>query len=804
MDTGGSKPEVNVVFSADTPQPQSVDPEIGSDAAQDVNGSKSKSTMSGPKFVAPHADEVEESATDTFSIDPSGEVAMQERQRLLMSHQLVSHRSKSTRSICHLQRLSLAEMDSTEDEDEDRKKPRLRWYYAIFLFSAASLIVCLLQLFTGPTFGVWMTSAQIEKIGIAPDGCEGGLEHCICPRETICATNTYSIVFLTLARCSAFFDYPLYMMMFLSKCHNINNIFRRTVLREWIDFADMHKVHKLFGVVVGIETMSHSFFHLLRWGLNGDISLLWKTNTGITGLIAAIITPLVCWPMFVPALKQNMKFELRKGLHYLAVVWAIALLWHAPSRIYYLIGIPALIYAVDYLFGFFIRNTLIENAHFERYGETGVALRFKNPQKWGEKPKTSYLYIMCPWISKNQWHAFTMFPEPTKDDHTMLCIGASGDWTKQLHDKIKVPSYKSLYVLGPYLSEFSDKAVSTSNAIAVASGIGITPTLSLMLNYAGKKRVNIIWMCRDAGLVEYILHKVNIEEITKNSYAFIYYTGKRNLALPKHLPVNLFIFTCRPKLEESIAGIITSIQSGNDLPEVLYESQLKIANVPFKKRMQTALLRVLEIYGADKMFEYAVGETQKEEFQHSKAELVADDHDPEAIPFQGPARRLSIIPLTEDEVSLEGLDAMISEFCGGIGEYSCEDLKEMFDQIDRFGTGFIDREDFDEFLIELTKKNERNSEQTKELASQIDKMMSKTRVQKSMHGLKLQESYRRSTSLEDSLNVMQSMILKSESRKGFVQDWTIFYCGGSNGIKKNLKDIAKKYGLAFAVEKFDW
>ena len=220
-----------------------------------------------------------------------------------------------------------------------------------------------------------MTSAEIEEIGIAPEGgCEDGLEHCICPRETICATNMYSIVLLTLARCSAFFDYPLYMMMFLSKCHNINNICRRTVLREWIDFADMHKVHKLFGVVVGIETMSHSFFHMLRWGLNGDISLLWETNTGITGLITVIITPLIVWPMVVPALKQNMQFELRKGLHYLAVVWAMALLSHAPSRIYYLIGIPALIYALDYFFGFFIRNTLIENAHFERYGENGVAV----------------------------------------------------------------------------------------------------------------------------------------------------------------------------------------------------------------------------------------------------------------------------------------------------------------------------------------------------------------------------------------------------------------------------------------------
>lgn len=390
------------------------------------------------------------------------------------------------------------------------------------------------------------------------------------------------------------------------------------------------------------------------------------------------------------------------------------------------------------------------------------------------------------------------------DDHTMLCIGASGDWTKELHRKIHVPSYKSLYVLGPYLSEFSDKAVTTSNAIAVASGIGITPTLSLMLNYAGKKRINIIWMCRDAGLVEYILHKVNIEEITKNSYAFIYYTGKRELALPKNLPVNLFIFNTRPKLEESIAGIITSIQSGDDLPEEVYESQVKIANVPFKKRMQVALLRVLEIYGADEMFELAVDQTQKEVYRHCKADLDCKaelEADQEGVPLAGNHRRHSILNLPEDVVSLKGLDAMIEEFCGGIGEYSCDDLKEVFDLIDRFDTGYIDREDFDAFLLVLTKKqNERSSAKSKELAAQISKMM-KSHHQKAMHGLTLHESNRRS-SLVDSLNVMQSMILKSE--RGFVQDWTIFYCGGSNGIKENLKDIAKKYGLAFAVEKFDW
>lgn len=373
-DNGGSEPESedNIVLSADN-TPSSVDPEIGSaDAPQDdVNGSQTKSTNSGPKFVTFHEADDEENAV------PTGEEITTEEKESLISNKSVSFKSstgdsKPSRRTSQLQKIPLAEKDVTE---EDETKPRLRWYHAIFLFSTASLIVCLVQLYT--PFGVWMTSAEIEKIGVAPaGGCEDGLDHCICPRETICATNRYSIVFLTLARCSAFFDYPLYMMMFLSKCHNINNICRRTVLREWIGFGEMHKVHRLFGVVVGIETMSHSFFHLLRWGLNGDINLLWENKTGVTGLIAGIITPLVCWPMYVPVLKHKMKFELRKGLHYLAVVWALALLFHAPDRIYYLIGIPALIYAVDWLFGFFIRNTLIENAHFERYGENGVAVSF--------------------------------------------------------------------------------------------------------------------------------------------------------------------------------------------------------------------------------------------------------------------------------------------------------------------------------------------------------------------------------------------------------------------------------------------
>ena len=183
-----------------------------------------------------------------------------------------------------------------------------------------------------------------------------------------------------------------------------------------------------------------------------------------------------------------------------------------------------------------------------------------------------------------------------------------------------------------------------------------------------------------------------------------------------------------------------------------------------------------------------------------------DDYDPEAVPLMGNPRRHSMLSFTEDAVSLEGLGAMIAEFCGGIGEYSSSDLEEVFNLIDRYDTGFIDREDYDAFLVVLTKKeSDRQSAKSKELATHIDRMLTKSLHTKSMHGLSVHKSFHqgRRSSLQETVNLMKSMINESYS-KGIFRDWSIFYCGGSNGIKKNLKEIAKKYGLAFAVEKLDW
>ena len=86
-------------------------------------------------------------------------------------------------------------------------------------------------------------------------------------------------------------------------------VLQRSFLSEFLPLDDMHEVHVFAGKVVGFEVISHSFWHLLRWGLAGEIQLLWTHVAGITGLIALLVTPLIVWPMQFQKLRKKIPFE---------------------------------------------------------------------------------------------------------------------------------------------------------------------------------------------------------------------------------------------------------------------------------------------------------------------------------------------------------------------------------------------------------------------------------------------------------------------------------------------------------------
>lgn len=101
--------------------------------------------------------------------------------------------------------------------------PKTSWWHWVFVFSVVSFLACVITLWAPYPFGARMPSEQVADMPWS-DGCEG-TETCICPRETICADSMPSMVFLTIARCTAWFDYPLYMVRSHSDSMRIHELF---------------------------------------------------------------------------------------------------------------------------------------------------------------------------------------------------------------------------------------------------------------------------------------------------------------------------------------------------------------------------------------------------------------------------------------------------------------------------------------------------------------------------------------------------------------------------------------------------
>jgi hypothetical protein len=125
------------------------------------------------------------------------------------------------------------------------------------------------------------------------------------------------------------------------------------------------------------------------------------------------------------------------------------------------------------------------------------------------------------------------------------------------------------------------------------------------------------------------------------------------------------------------------------------EYQKAFASRPFNERIKIALSRVSTLYSENEMFNYAVEATLSEA---TIMTIQSDDNEEEAIIRPVGGRRSSIV---ENLVSVHGLEAMISAFLGGIGEYSQVDIEQFFKQCDTDDSGYIDRKDFANLVFSM-------------------------------------------------------------------------------------------------------
>ena len=126
----------------------------------------------------------------------------------------------------------------------------------------------------------------------------------LCPRVTVCAETWHAMLLLGISRSGAYFCYPFIMLLFLTKTNNLRTFLQRSFLAEFIPFHDLHSLHVLAGRIVALDITVHSCCHITRWAVQGNGNLIWLHQTGVSGAISFLLTPLIALPMMWERLRK--------------------------------------------------------------------------------------------------------------------------------------------------------------------------------------------------------------------------------------------------------------------------------------------------------------------------------------------------------------------------------------------------------------------------------------------------------------------------------------------------------------------
>jgi ferric-chelate reductase len=542
--------------------------------------------------------------------------------------------------------------------------------------------------------------------------------------------------------------YPLILVLFLTMSRNVKAYLQCTVLAEYIPLTSMHNLHIWAGTLVGVISMWHGLWHLIRWGVQGNLRFLIATPTGISGLICVVVMPLIVWPMRLAYLRKIFSFEVRKQLHYLSWVWMGSLIFHAPNQdIFWIAGAAFLIYLVDWLYGLLWSTRMAPSARFVRF-ESAVMIRVPKPTGFTLKGAGgAYCYLCVPWVSKFEWHAFSVFQDPFDVDCICFCIALKGDWTQKLHDDVYEPLSRRLWLYGPFPSPF-ESAMDNDNVISIATGIGITPALSVIKSLADHRKMHLIWIVREASLLEFMIdYGITFDQ---DAYTLIFYTGERELVFRRELPFNVFLFKGRPEMDKLILSLIqmSICQKEVDLSnyEMIYEHKAAVAErqeMSIEHCFYAEISRLLLTYSVRELFHFAV-------------------------------RRSNV---NSPHVTFQGLKDLINDIF--VRNFSKKELRRLFNLADMDPNGAINLNEFHAFIGRLEENAAKHNDCIKQAT---------------------QKPF-----LEKNQSIIFPVADMNQSiRVARPEHWRLMYCGGSSQVLRSLQAVSSKHRIPLSIESFEW
>lgn len=137
-----------------------------------------------------------------------------------------------------------------------------------------------------------------------------------------------------------------------------------------------------------------------------------------------------------------------------------------------------------------------------------------------------YLLLKCDAVNQHQWHPFTLSSSPL-DPYIEVTIRCLGDWTTKFRNilvekKDNLPYIQYDGIFGSPV----DTITSYDSAILIASGIGITPYISMIkyilqkgIDNVNIKKIDLIWINRDPEYFEWFTEELQFFEQKSSALA---------------------------------------------------------------------------------------------------------------------------------------------------------------------------------------------------------------------------------------------------------------------------------------------
>lgn len=276
--------------------------------------------------------------------------------------------------------------------------------------------------------------------------------------------------------------------------------------------------HKIAAYTILLWSLTHTVCHYINFygvekllKINTMFNLHYTIFAGISGHIMMIALFFIF--TFSTLYFRRLQYEMFWYSHHFFILFFVSYPFHGigcfvktdqNNCLPYYSGIILSPFLLIYLVERSLREcrpfTKINNVTYSSNDVIKIQIKKTNEYKAGQ-----YFLIKCSNISHFQWHAFTATSSPT-DDHIEFTIRCLGDWSTKFRDYLvkNKNNLPDIQIDGAFGSPI-DTICNYDSVILVASGIGITPYISILKyiveNYKYKhfaiKKIDILWVNRD-------------------------------------------------------------------------------------------------------------------------------------------------------------------------------------------------------------------------------------------------------------------------------------------------------------------